>query len=409
MKWTIVAAAALLIAGGGAGGGERPPVIGAVYPTGGPQGPGGLEEFRGVELAADYVNLRGGLRGSPIQIRLSPADTPRTAPRAIDDLFRSGVTLVVGSYGSTISRPAAEEAGRRNIVFWETGAVGELGMTAASGERVFRFPPSGGTLGRAAVAFVRDQLTPRVHVDRALRYAVTYVDDVYGRAVAAGAIAEVNASGLPLAATLPYDVRRANYDELAVRIAASRADVLVVAAYLQDGVALRWAIVGRRVPLVASIGTSSSYCHPVFGQILGEYAVGLYASDKPDAEALRPDRLSPDAARALRWGRTEYARRYGSAMGSAGLSGFAGGIALFGHVLPAARDLSPSEVAQAVRATRLPAGSLPDGSGLEFAQPGHRDAGSNLRAGGIIWKWIRPRTRAIIWPPPFATHPLAVP
>ncbi|MGH2375960.1 MAG: hypothetical protein ACRDIC_21125, partial [bacterium] len=207
----------------------------------------------------------------------------------------------------------------------------------------------------------------------------------------------------------PYDVRRANYDELAAKIAESRADVLVVAAYLQDGVALRWAIVGRRVSLVASIGTSSSYCHPVFGQILGEHAVGLYASDKPDAEALRPDRLSPDGARALRWGRTEYARRYGSAMGSAGLSGFAGGVALFGHVLPAARDLSPSEVARAARATRLPAGSLPDGSGLEFAQPGHPDAGSNLRAGRMIWKWVRPRTRAIIWPPAFATHPIAVP
>lgn len=408
MKWAIIAASVILIAGGGAGGGERPPVIGAVYPTGGPQGPGGLEEFRGVELAAEYVNLRGGLRGTPIQIRLAPADTPAAAPRAIDDLVRSGVTVVVGSYGSTISRPAASQAGRRNIIFWETGAVGELGM-ATSGGRVFRFAPTGATLGRAAVAFVRDQLTPRVHVNRALRYAITYVDDVYGRAVAAGAIAEINASGLPLAATLPYDVRRANYDGLAARIAESRADVLVVAAYLQDGVALRWAIVGRRVPLIISIGTSSSYCHPVFGQILGEHAVGLYASDKPDAEALRPDRLSPDVARALRWGRTEYVRRHGTTMGSAGLSGFAGGIALLEQVLPAARDLSPSEVAQAAHAMRLPAGSLPDGSGLEFGQPNHADAGSNLRAGKMIWKWVRPRTRAIIWPPLFATHPIAVP
>ncbi len=409
MKWSIIAAAALLIAGGPASGSGRSSVIGAVYPTGGPQGPGGLEEFRGVELAAEYANRRGGLRGNPIQIKLSPADTPAAAPRAVEALVRSGATVVVGSYGSTISRPAAEAASRHGIVFWETGAVGELGMAAASGERVFRFSPTGATLGRAAVAFVRDQLRPRLRRDRMLRYAVTYVDDEYGRSVATGALAEIKDSGLPLAATLPYDIRRANYDDLAARIAESGADVLVVAAYLQDGVALRWAIVGRRVPLVASIGTSSSYCMPVFGQILGEAAVGLFASDKPDADALRPEHLAPGAAGALRWARTEYVRRYGSAMGSAGLSGFAGGIALFAHVLPAARDLTPGEVARAARATRLPAGTLPDGSGLEFAQLGDPDGGSNRRANRIIWEWIRPRVRGIVWPPPFATHPIVVP
>lgn len=409
VKRTLIVTAVLLVVGGLASGSERTAVIGAVYPTGGPQGPGGLEEFRGVELAAEYTNQGTGARGRQIFIRLAPADFAEAAPRAVERLFRSGITVVVGSYGSTISHPAAAAASRRGIVFWENGAVGELGMAAASGEPVFRFAPTGAALGRAAVTFVRDQLTPRLRRDRMLRYAVTYVDDAYGRSVAAGAIAEIKDSGVPLAATLPYDVRRANYDDLAARIAESRADVLVVAAYLQDGVALRWAIVGRRVPLLASIGTSSSYCHPAFGQILGEAAVGLFASDKPDADTLRPDRLSPEAARALRWARAEYLRRYGSAMGSAGLSGFAGGIALFGHVLPAARDLAPEEVARAARMTRLPAGTLPDGSGLEFAGPGSPDAGSNLRATRVIWEWIRPRTRGIVWPPSFATHPIAFP
>src|SRR5437899_8621423 len=36
-----------------------PIVIGAVYPTGGGQGPGGTEEFRGVDLAAEYANRSG--------------------------------------------------------------------------------------------------------------------------------------------------------------------------------------------------------------------------------------------------------------------------------------------------------------------------------------------------------------
>ena len=399
----------LAVFGGSARGSTLPVVVGAVYPTTGPQGPGGREEFRGVELAAEFVNRQGGLRGRPIQLRLASPDSSHAVPTAVEWLARAGVTVVVGSYGTTISRPAAEAASRLGVVFWETGAVGELSMAAASGERVFRFAPTGGTLGRAAVAFVRDQLTPRLNRGRPLRYAVTYVDDAYGRAVGLGAIDEIKQSGLVLAATLPYDPVRVDYNDLADRIAQVRTDVLVVSAYLQDGVALRWALAGKKVPLIASIGTSSSYCMPAFGEVLGEQAVGLFASDKPDAGILHPERLAPEAARALRWARDEYQRRYGTAMSSAGLSGFAGGMALFRHVLPAAPDLSPSAVSRAAREVRLPAGTLPDGSGLAFAPPGQPDARANLRATHVIWEWLRPKTRAIVWPPAFATHTIVSP
>jgi hypothetical protein len=294
------------------------------------------------------------------------------------------------------------------MLFWETGAVGDLGMMGGSGERVFRFAPTGASLGRAAVRFARDQLAPRLP-RRILRYAVAYVDDPYGRAVGLGAVAAIRQSRLPLAAAFPYDPRRADFDDLTGRVAAARPDVLVVAAYLEDGVALRRAIVRNRIPLAVNIGTSSSYCMPAFGQILGQDAVGVFASDKPDADAIQPERLAPDAAAALRWVRGEYRRRYGAAMGAAGLSGFAGGLALFHNVLPLARDLSPEAVAQAARMIRLPAGRLPDGSGLAFAGPNDRGALSNLEATGVIWEWVRPKTRSIVWPAAFATHPIVFP
>jgi hypothetical protein len=51
-------------------------------------------------------------------------------------------------------------------------------------------------------------------------------------------------------------------------------------------------------------------------------------------------------------------------------------------------------------------GALPNGSGLRFGDPGTRDAGDNLRAAGVIWEWIRPGEHVVVWPPPFATHPV---
>src|SRR5688572_16763645 len=140
MRWTGVAVIGALLAGALVFVGARQPItIGAVYPIGGSQGPGGTEEFRGVSLAGTYVNERGGINGRPIRLRLEQADSRDAAPGAIRRLARAGITTVVGSYGSTISRPAAGAATRLGLLFWETGAVGELSMETLQGDRVFRF------------------------------------------------------------------------------------------------------------------------------------------------------------------------------------------------------------------------------------------------------------------------------
>jgi branched-chain amino acid transport system substrate-binding protein len=361
-----------------------------------------------VGLAAEYANQSGGWHGRPFQLQLEHADSWDAAPFAVERLAQRGITTVMGSYGSTISRPAAEAASRLGILFWETGAVGQLGMGAASGRLVFRFAPTGESLGRAAVRFVRDVFTPRLQVTRSLRYTVAYVDDVYGRAVAEGAIEEVKRSGLPLAATLPYTPPAVDFDALAQRVAQARTDVLVVAAYLGDAVAMRRALVRAKVPLLASIGTSSSYCHLAFGEMLAEDAVGLFASDKPNGDILRLDGLVPDAEAALQWARTAYHRRYTGEMSAATLAGFAGGIALFRHVFPLAADLSPTALARAATQVNLAVGALPNGSGLLFAPAGQPGAGANLNATSVIWQWVRPRTRAVVWPPVFATHSLVL-
>src|SRR2546425_5738178 len=85
----------------------------------------------------------------------------------------------------------AEDGIRDKLV---TG-VQTCALPISSGRLVFRFAPTGESLGRAAVAFVREQLAPRLRVRRGLRYSVAYVDDVHGRAVAEGALEEVKDSG----------------------------------------------------------------------------------------------------------------------------------------------------------------------------------------------------------------------
>lgn len=398
-SWLLPAVALVVVASGCVTGAPSLE-IGAVYPTGGSQGPGGVHELRGVELAASMAR---GLGGTAVRVRVERADSADAAPQAVRRLHAAGVPIVVGSYGSTVSRAAAETAEELGVVFWETGAVGELGMHAASGRHVFRFPPTGGSLGRAAATFVRDQIAPASGRDD-LRYSVVYVDDVYGRSVGLGAADEIRTSGRTLVAVVPYTLPGVDYAGLARAVAAARTDVLVVAAYLDDGVAIRRAIVDQRVPLVANIGTSSSYCMHEFGERLGDAAVGVFASDKPDGDFVRTDTLAPDAARVLELARREYVRRFGEHMTAAALSGFSAAWALLRYVLPNADSTDADGIARAARKTRLAPGALPNGSGLEFGPAG--SGPDNLRATSVIWEWTRPGVREVVWPPAFATAPI---
>jgi branched-chain amino acid transport system substrate-binding protein len=381
--------------------------VGAVYPLSGAQGPGGVDEHRGVVLAADLANEEGGVLGRPIEIRSLDVPGSDAAPAAIELLRAEGVHLVLGSYGSTISAPASEAAAERGMLYWETGAVGMLPPAADRGGLTFRVPPTGAALGRAAIAFVAGRLAPELGREpRDLRYAVSFVDDVYGRSVTAGAREELRARRLRNVGSFGYDLRTMEAADLVRRIAAARPDVLFVSAYLRDAIALRRELVRQDVPLLANIGTSSSYCMPEFGATLGVDAVGVYASDKPSAASIDPAGLRPEAAALLERANDAYRDRWGEDMSPPALAGFSGAWALFTEVLPAASALRPAAVAAAAADVSLPLGSLPNGSGLRFGPTGSAASGDNLAAASVIWEWVAPGRAAVIWPPAFATEPI---
>jgi branched-chain amino acid transport system substrate-binding protein len=402
---------AITAASCGSGPSERtagdPFVVGAVYPLSGAQGQGGVDEYRGVELAVDLVNDDGGVQGRPVDLRAVDVPTSEAAPDAVASLAYQGIDVVLGSYGSTISAPASEEAARRGMLFWETGAVGMLAPASDRGTTTFRMPPTGEVLGSAAIDFIADEAMPADgHDPQDLRYAISFVDDVYGRSVARGARQALRRRGLRDVGSFGYDARTVDVRDLTQRIAAARPDVLFVSAYLEDAIALRRELVRQQVPLLANIGTSSSYCMPEFGATLGKKAVGVYASDKPSASTIDPAGLRPEAAALLARADEAFRERWGTSMDPPALAGFSAAWALLADVAPGAASLTPPDIASAALRVERPRGSLPNGSGLRFGQPGTPSAGDNLAAASVIWEWVAPGKAAVIWPEAFATEPI---
>jgi branched-chain amino acid transport system substrate-binding protein len=441
--WLAVAAAALVVSAGCANAAPQPqapkptPIpIGALYPLTGPQGGGGLSEERGAALAAQYVNEHGGVHGRPIRLEVIDIPTAESVPSALAQLEAQHIQVIVGTHGSTMSAVAAQVAQQQHQLVWETGAVGNEDMNDTSpattggyssapdtsdwstpntgpspvagiGTSFFRMAPQGASLGRAGIDFVLRQLAPKLPGHPALRVAIAYVDDAYGQAVAQGVIDQVHADHINLAGVFAYPEYGANPTRLADAIKRSGANVLYASSYLADGEALRRASIAQHVPLLASVGTSSSYCLPAFGNQLQGEAVGLFASDKAAAYALNPAGLLREGRATLAWAQTQWQQRYGTPMDAYATSGFANAYALFAHVLPAAIAVTPPALAMAAARVKLPVGALADGSGLDFPAAGAQ-AGENQAAASVIWEWVAPGKEAVVWPPAFATQAVSV-
>ena len=77
------------------------------------------------------------------------------------------------------------------------------------------------------------------------------------------------------------------------------------------------------------------------------------------------------------------------------------GLPVIIYTTPVQGEGAAASIAAAARAADVPEGALPNGSGLRFGK-----GPDNLRATSVIWEWVAPRTRAIVWPPAFATQPV---
>jgi branched-chain amino acid transport system substrate-binding protein len=374
--------------------------VGAVYPLSGSQAEG-ADELAGVKIAADLVNADGGVRNRSIEITAQDAPGEADGPRAVDRLIDQGINVIIGTYGSTQSLTASARASQRGATYLETGAVADA-VTGRGLPGILRTVATGSTLGRNGARWAHDFIIPGFKLAPATaRIVVLFEGDQYGAAVGYGSIDEASLLGLNVVDTIKYDSRSANYDALASRVSADKADLVLTAAYLEDAVAFRRAAVAQHIPLKSIIGTSSAYCRQDFGDILGPDAVGLFASDKPD-ENFNESGLNPAAKDLLHRAVVAYHARFGKTMTAAAISGFVGGWVMFHDIMPRSASTSRADLMRAATALDLPQGTEINGAGVKFADASQPDAGQNRRAVSVIWEWVGLRKRAVVYPPNYA-------
>jgi branched-chain amino acid transport system substrate-binding protein len=376
-------------------------VLGAIYPLTGPQAPGGKQELAGVRAALAVAQSSGALTAH-VRLQVIDATTPQDASAAVDTLVRDyHVPAILGTYGSTLSTAASLRAEQLKTVYWETGAVAD--PITAQRRYVFRTVATGSSLGRMAVTFTRDVLLPAMKLD-APRAVIVRVNDVYGQSVGGGEEALAKSMGIQVVDVIEYDPNAFIPDVIAARIAADRPDFLWDVSYLSDGVAIWQAVLRNHVQLRAAIGTSSAFCMPAFGQLLGAGSVGVYAADKPDAD-ISQAALSPAGAALLVRARAAYGQsNNGEAMDIPAVAGFVGGWTFFSAVIPKLSGaINADTIRSAAMQVDIPAGDSINGGGVKFGADGSLDEGQNTRAAAVIGQWQAVGVMKIVYPPAYAT------
>ena len=407
--------------------------IGAVFPLAGSAAGLAGHELRGVQIAVEQANADGGIGGRPIELEVRDLQSGADAPEVMASLHEEGIQAVIGAYGSDFSIAASQAADAAGLVYWEAGAVADR-LTGRGLPMVFRVGATGSNLGSNSAAFAATELASRLgRATRELRVAIVSADDTYAASVADAAAATSASYEMPVVARATYSLAIPDWTGLMGKLAQARADVIILASHIPDGIAFRRAMVASGLKVGALIGSTMAECDPDFAGELGEAAIGIFASDRPTG-GFQPDALD-GAARAVydrfaaAWGSppvsgggSSHGSRYGDAeytiSGPAedataaateeALSGFTAGWALFHEVLPAAAaagDLDAAGIAKAARRVDLPAGSLPNGAGLHFSSA-RASLGQNERAAAVIWQWQAVRTYAFVWPATFATGPI---
>lgn len=379
--------------------------VGAAFPLHNSMGALGREEYEGVNIARRLVNADGGVTGRQIVLDTREFDTPSLAPFVMSSFHAKGDAVVVGSYSSALSIPAAAAASRIGMVYWEAGAVADR-LTGQGLQHVFRVGASGSNLGVNSANFAAGQLAPRLgKAPGALRVAVVSDDDDYALSVASAAVRRARARGLRVVSWTRYNAYAPHWDRVVAAVKAAHPNILILASHIPDGVAFRRSFLAAHIYVDAFIGSTMAQCVPEFGALMGKDAVGVFASDRPEG-GFNPTVLNPSARAVYNRFAALWYRQTGEKRPSEeAVAGFTAGWVLFHDVLPqAARSgaLTPASISAAARSLDLPNGSLPNGAGLRFGSDRHH-MGQNLRAAAVIWQWQAVRHSVVVWPPQFAT------
>jgi len=251
--------------------------FGALFPLSGDLEEKGVDSVNGVRLAVDEINAAGGV-SSLGGAKLEPvvADT-RGVPEVGSEearrlIEKEGVVAIVGTYQSSVTKPATRVAEKLEAPFIVSISIADI-ITERGFGYTFRIQPKAEFYARDQIRFLMDLEALAGHSVR--RVALLHENTDFGTSASLAQKIAARRHGLQVVADVGYRAEDADdLEEEVVSVLTADPDAILTVTYLLDSIAIRKALVELKssVPLLDTAGGTVS---PEYIQALGPLAEGV--------------------------------------------------------------------------------------------------------------------------------------
>ena len=246
--------------------------VGVILPLSGANAQFGVNSRNGIELVAEQINARGGIKaleGAPINLVIADAtSTPTTAATVGQRLItQNNVVAILGAYASSLTLALSEVTERRDIPLMTMSFSDQI--TGRGFKNIFQIIAKASVLGAA-------QLDGTVAIAKSAgqtleRIAIMYEDTAYGVSQAKGLRDAAGKLGIKVVMDEAYPLGITDVTPLINKLRGANAQAVFPASYLNDGLQIIRSMRQQSISMPI-IGGAGGYVIPDFRKALGEYA-----------------------------------------------------------------------------------------------------------------------------------------
>ena len=354
--------------------------VGVIVPLSGANAQFGVNSRNGIELAADQINAKGGIKSlGGAKINLIVADstsTPTTAATVGQRLItQNNVVAILGAYASSLTLALSEATERRGIPLLTMSFSDQI--TGRGFKYVFQVISKASTIGAA-------QLEGTMEIAQGAgqkldRIAIMYEDTAYGTSQAKGLRETAAKHNIEVVMDDAYPLGITDVTPLINKLRATNAQAVFPCSYLNDGLQIIRSMRQQNITLPV-IGGAGGYVIPDFKKGLGEFAEGVLSVAPGNYD------LAPELTNAFK-------ERYGYFMVHEALE-HAVCLEVLAQALEKAGKADPEAVREALATTRFEGGwcnAMP-GKAVDFDE-----TGLNTLAKPLMVQW-RGEDLVTVWP-----------
>lgn len=343
--------------------------MGALYPFSGALAQLGDESYRGLELAVEERNAKGGVLGEKIAlVKADAVDANQAVGEARRLTSVENVKAVFGTFSSALSYAGSQVTELAGVPFFELGAISDS-ITDRGYKYVFRSNSTAKNFAYGMVDAVTDVIAPELGVDpKSLRLAIIHEDGLYGKTVAEFQQQRAKELGLNVVETLPYSAKAVDLSALILRLRGARVDVVLQTSYQNDTILFFRQAKSAGFKPKAVIGAGGGYSLADTAKALGKDIEGAFNIDFP--QFLTNEKGAPGLGAFVE----AYKQRYGMEPRSGhSLVNYVGANA-FLDIIEEAGSTDADKIRAAVLAYKRPVASTATGWGFDFAENGQNQA-----------------------------------